>query len=76
MGFRIIILVAVAWLAYALIKRYIKNKQIERSAPKDKRSEKIIKCEKCSVHVPEHEAIRYQGRYYCSEEHKRLDIDN
>ncbi len=76
MGIRFLIIVLIVWLAYWLIKRYIKNKQFKRPSIKKKSSQKILKCEICATHVPEPEAIVFKGRYYCSEEHKRLDLKN
>jgi len=70
--FRLLTILLIAWLVYALYKRYIKNKSLKRPTNKRKNTEKVVKCEHCATHIPEHEAIVDKGRYYCSEEHKRL----
>jgi len=73
--FRLLTILLVAWLVYALYKRYLKARSQNQSAKKIKNSEKVVKCEHCKTHVPEHEAIIDKGRYYCSEEHKRISND-
>jgi uncharacterized protein len=32
----------------------------------------MVDCGQCGVHLPLSEAIQSQGRYFCSEEHRRL----
>jgi len=73
---RILIIALLVWIAYSLLRRYLKNKQFKRPSFKKFMPQKILKCEICATHVPEQEAIVFKGRYYCSEEHKRLDIKN
>ena len=34
--------------------------------------EKVFPCAHCGVHVPESEGVRANGRFYCSEAHRRL----
>jgi len=82
---RLLIILLLVWVAYSVYKRYLQNKQDKqekqekqekRPLSKDNAPQKVIKCDKCATHIPEHEAIRHKGRYYCSEEHKRLDSNN
>ncbi len=70
--FRLLTILLIAWLVYALYKRYIKKKSKNLQPRKNRKPEKIVKCEHCATHIPEHEAIVDKGRYYCSEEHKRI----
>ena len=35
-------------------------------------TEKVSPCSHCGVHVPESEGVLSNGRFYCSEEHRRL----
>ena len=70
--FRLLTILLIIWLVYALYKRYSNNKSNTRPTKKGKNPEKIVKCEYCATHIPEHEAIADKGRYYCSEEHKRI----
>ena len=73
---RLLTILLIAWLLYALYKRFIKNKfqagkNEQNRGPKE--IEKIVKCEKCSIHIPIEEAIKHKGRYYCSKAHLQAD---
>lgn len=70
--FRLLTILLIAWLVYALYKRYVKARSQNLTSKKSKNPEKIVKCEHCATHIPEHEAIIDKERYYCSEEHKRI----
>jgi uncharacterized protein len=43
------------------------------STPKPPQPETMVSCDYCGLHVPQKESIVEQGRYYCGEEHRRLD---
>jgi uncharacterized protein len=32
----------------------------------------MVDCSQCGVHLPVSEAIEAKGRYFCSDEHRRL----
>jgi len=34
--------------------------------------ERMVDCSECGLHLPISEAVQSQGRYFCSEEHRRL----
>lgn len=48
----------------------------KRDEPASRRAEisaeKVFPCAHCGVHVPESEGVRANGRFYCSEAHRRL----
>ena len=50
------------------------RRQNGSAAPQPPRelSEKVSPCAHCGVHVPESEGVLSNGRFYCSEEHRRL----
>lgn len=35
-------------------------------------SENIVVCAYCRLHIPESEAVADSGRFFCSDEHRRL----
>jgi uncharacterized protein len=66
---RIIIILIGVWLVLAIIKRALASRRKSRA---DQASiPKMVACEHCGTHVPESEAIRDDGRHYCSEEHQK-----
>ncbi len=71
---RVAIIVILALLLYRFVKRWLntleQNKQ--KNAPSTKgKVENMVRCEFCEVHLPQNEAIRHNGRWYCSEQHYR-----
>ena len=39
-------------------------------------SEPMISCAHCGLNVPRSEAVAADGRWYCSESHRRLESDH
>ncbi len=69
---RIITILFFVWLGYFLYRRYIRGyveKREQKKSSQQKSIENTVRCAHCDLHLPEHEAIRQNGRYYCSQEH-------
>lgn len=70
--FRIVLLVAVVWLAYKLIRKVI-------TPPADQKAqesfETMVSCSHCGLHLPKAEAVSRHGRHYCCAEHADLNKD-
>ena len=68
---KLLTLLILAGLGYMLYKRI---KAIPRKTrPDNPQVDKVVRCAYCDLHVPQQEAIELNNRYYCSEEHRRLD---
>ena len=69
---KLLTVLILVWLGYLLYKRLIaptgKNKK-----PRNKTIENTVRCAHCQLHIPEHEALFHDGRYYCSQQHLELD---
>jgi len=65
----IAIVMAVVWLMRA-DRRGEKPQQRSRRADTGA-GERMVPCARCGVYLPLGEAIAAEGRYYCSEEHRR-----
>lgn len=35
--------------------------------------ERMVTCARCGLHLPESDSVSADGRFYCSEAHRRLD---
>jgi uncharacterized protein len=67
----ILILVAVtAYVVWRAIRRANGARRADR--PPAGRAERMIDCSQCGLHLPISEAVEAQGRYFCSDEHRRL----
>jgi uncharacterized protein len=45
-----------------------------QQAAEQAQPERMVRCQNCQVHLPEHQAIQSGQRWYCSREH--LDADH
>jgi uncharacterized protein len=68
---KLLILALVAVVAYLLWRGLRRGADSPpRQPPAD--GERMVDCSQCGVHLPVSEAIAAQGRYFCSDEHRRL----
>lgn len=76
---RLIQLLAIAiviWLLYRMLRLSLEKKRhtdASHSASPDK-VEHMVRCAKCGLHIPEHEALHRDDRFYCSPEHRDEDV--
>ncbi|TDY01177.1 PP0621 family protein [Thiohalophilus thiocyanatoxydans] len=68
---RVIVLALLIWLVIRLYQRFkALARERRKNVPQPGRPiENMVRCEQCGTHVPEKEAIRRDGRYYCSHAH-------
>lgn len=67
MGLRLIIFLAVVWIALFLIRSYLRGKSTEKK-PK-KRNIDTVRCAHCDLVLPMNQAIKKDNLYFCSEKH-------
>lgn len=73
---RSLIIVAVVFLLYLLIKNRLKtgNSQSSNTTTNTKTSsnhEKTVPCIVCEAYIPESEAIIYDNKHFCCQQHLR-----
>jgi len=76
---KLLLLIAVFAVVVLLLKNYQRSLSRQRdesqgaeSAPAT--SEDMVRCAQCGVHLPRSEGFLSQGRYFCSDEHRRLGV--
>jgi len=67
---KFLILVLVALAVYLLWRGARRGDAPPRKPPRD--GERMVDCSQCGVHLPVSEAVEAKGRYFCSDEHRRL----
>lgn len=67
---KILLLIAVVWVVYLVIKRY--QRSLTAAAAPPKPVENMVKCAHCAVNLPRGEAFYTQGDFFCTVEHQRL----
>jgi len=68
MWLRLIIIFLAVWLIIRILKKIRSPRRAGRSTP----VAAMVRCEYCSLFLPESEAVNSGGHYYCCEEHKSL----
>lgn len=71
---KLLLLAAVILAVFWILKVY--RKGVDRqSAPPPGAVEDMVRCAQCGVHLPRSESIVSHGRFFCSEEHRKLQGD-
>ncbi len=68
---RLIAIAVIFWLLYRLILTLLskgRRPTVHPSAPRE--GEAVVRCEQCGVHIPQSQALKKDGKYYCCEEHR------
>lgn len=68
---RIIVIGLIIYLLIRIFKRWSANKT-SHVAKKQSEHDKMVRCDICQLHVPENEALKKNGKFYCSQEHLEL----
>jgi uncharacterized protein len=63
----ILVVLAVWWLA-----RGFRRKRAAKDAP-EAAPEQMVTCNHCGLYLPQGEAIADGGKFFCSDEHRRLE---
>lgn len=75
--FRLLAFALIVWVVWRMIKNY-QAKVAKNAAASEKVKipvrEKMVKCEYCSIHLPQDEAIAGGEHWFCKPEHKQLFI--
>ena len=67
-----LIVLAAALVLYLLWRGLRRDLGARKDPGTGSDGERMVDCGQCGVHLPLSEAIQSQGRYFCSEEHRRL----
>lgn len=70
---RLLLLVAIVFVVYLLIKSFRRGLG-DKVAPA-KPVEDMMRCSYCGTHLPKAECVIHAGQCYCSEAHKRAHLD-
>lgn len=65
---RLIVIALIIYLLIQIFKRWAANKNSQSPIDQEK-SEKMVQCEVCQLHIPENEALKLNGKFYCSQAH-------
>jgi uncharacterized protein len=66
---KLLLLVIAVVVIYFLVKGVVRRQSRPSASP---RGESMVACAHCGVNVPRSEALEGGGRFFCSEEHRRV----
>ncbi|MGB7542765.1 MAG: PP0621 family protein [Burkholderiales bacterium] len=69
---KLLLLIVAVVVIYILIKGAARNRDTGADSAGTAAAESMVPCAQCGVNLPRSEALEAQGRFYCSEEHRRL----
>lgn len=67
---KLLLLIIAAAVVYFLVSGYARKR--DRAASAAPTGEAMIPCAHCGVNIPRSEALENAGRFFCSEEHRRI----
>ena len=68
---KFLLLVVAIVVIYFVVRGLARKRREQAQMPP---SEQMVPCAHCRVNLPRSEAIEVTGRFYCSEEHRRLGV--
>lgn len=75
----ILVLIVVWWVRRAVQRlaedsRERREQKAQKERAAKQLAERMVSCEHCGLHVPESEGVRAEGRFFCSDAHRRLGV--
>jgi len=67
---RLLLIALAVTLVYAVVRGMMRSSATRR--PRAPAVERMVPCAHCGLNLPEREALPVAGRFFCSEEHRRL----
>jgi len=76
---KFLLVVALAIVVYLLLKGFRRDASLQDSSrPSAPRAptapEDMVRCAVCGVHLPRSESFTSRGRFFCTDEHRRLGV--
>jgi uncharacterized protein len=68
---KILVIVLGLFIAYWLLKRYLKGASRREGESRSGGSEDMVRCVQCGLHLPRSESIAVKSEYFCCAEHAR-----
>ena len=76
---RLLFFALLAVVAFWVIRSYTRAlKKRQEEAHRERSSlegEDMVRCLHCGVHLPRSESIASEGKFFCSDEHRRLHLE-
>ena len=70
---RLLIIGLAVFMVIMLLRRILASSSSTGPASARLESSTMVKCNYCQLHVPESEAVKSAGQFFCSAEHRLLE---
>ncbi|MDF1822507.1 MAG: PP0621 family protein [Alcanivoracaceae bacterium] len=67
--FRLLLIIALVWLAWRLLKKTLLSGQGNERRDNLDAPHRMVRCARCGLHVPESDSVEDQGNHFCSQAH-------
>lgn len=70
---RFIFFLLIAGVVWFMVKNYVRKQELRARREQERRlaGGKIVRCAQCDVHLPEQQALREDGNWFCSPAHRQ-----
>lgn len=62
---RLLIVIALAWMAYRMLKRFLATRNRRQTRPTMVAD--TVRCQQCGTYVPKSSAVSLGGKWYCEQ---------
>jgi uncharacterized protein len=69
-----LIIVFFFWVIRSYRRAIKKQREEAHKEPSSIEGEDMVRCVHCGVHLPRSESIASEGKFFCSDEHRRLHL--
>ena len=73
---RLLMWLLVIWLSWFMIRNYLAKQTQKPKRTKPALPQKMVKCDQCSVHLPQSEALQHDARWFCSRAHLQAHLED
>ena len=72
---KFILLLIVVFAAFTLWRQWQAGQAAKSRPPEPDQPPLMVRCAHCGLHLPEKQALRQDGEWYCSRDHLEADRD-
>jgi len=68
---RLIAIAFIIWLVIYIARQLLQKRSQSQEKKPTMKIGTMVQCERCGLHIPENEAVKENGHYYCCEDHRK-----
>lgn len=68
---KLILILIAGFIIYALLRGFLRRLPKDDAKPQTGAGEDMVRCSRCGVHLPRSESLLADGKFFCSDAHRR-----